>query len=170
MKGKFNSSDRILSILLSCHSAKRSSILQPIQVTVYTCIWNLNVQLWLRLSFIKVSLFQTYNKENRVQFPAGTRYISFLQNIEAGSDPFHAQIEWVTWALAIGVKRPEPEADNLHSSSVEVKNNWNYTPTPLYVFTTCTGKTLRSLHQLRIPPGLLRFHSFKTKFYTDSTY
>jgi hypothetical protein len=38
--------------------------------------------------------------------------------------------------LSLGIKRPGLEAD--HSSpSAEVKNEWSYTSTPVFVFTAC---------------------------------
>ena len=42
----------------------------------------------------------------------------------------------------LGLKEPEREANRPpHPSSAEVKNEWNYTSTPLYAFMPCTGTT-----------------------------
>jgi len=42
-----------------------------------------------------------------------------------------------TWGSFPGVKRPGREADHSPPSSSKVKNAWNYTPTPQYVFIAC---------------------------------
>ena len=42
------------------------------------------------------------------------------------------------------VKRSRSEVNHSPPSSAEVKNEWSYTPTPLYVFMVWTGKTLPS--------------------------
>jgi hypothetical protein len=44
------------------------------------------------------------------------------------------QVEWVPGALSLGGKRPEHEADHSCQYNAEVKNAWNYTSTPPYVF------------------------------------
>jgi hypothetical protein len=48
--------------------------------------------------------------------------------------PTQPPIQWVPGTLSLGVKRPVREADLSPPSSVEVKNAWNYTSTPPYVF------------------------------------
>jgi hypothetical protein len=48
--------------------------------------------------------------------------------------PTQPPIQWVPGALSLVVKRPEHEADHSPPSSAEVKNAWNYTSTPQYVF------------------------------------
>jgi hypothetical protein len=49
-------------------------------------------------------------------------------------EPTQPPIQWVPWALSLGVKRLGREADNLPPSSAEVKNAWSYTSTLPYVF------------------------------------
>ena len=44
--------------------------------------------------------------------------------------PAHPCIQWTPAAYSPRVKRPGHEADLSPSSRVEVKNDWNYTPTP----------------------------------------
>jgi hypothetical protein len=48
--------------------------------------------------------------------------------------PTQPPIQWVRGALSLGVKRPGHEADHSHPSGAAVKNSWNYTSTPQYVF------------------------------------
>jgi hypothetical protein len=48
--------------------------------------------------------------------------------------PTQPPIQWVPEALSLGVKRLGREADHSPPSSAEVKNAWNYTSTPQYVF------------------------------------
>jgi hypothetical protein len=44
--------------------------------------------------------------------------------------PTQPPIQWVTWALFLGLKRPGRETDYWPPSSAEVKNAWSYTSTP----------------------------------------
>jgi hypothetical protein len=44
--------------------------------------------------------------------------------------PTQPPIQWVPWALSLGVKRPKHEADHSPPSSAEVKNEWSYTSNP----------------------------------------
>jgi len=39
-------------------------------------------------------------------------------------------IQWVFWALTMGVKRPGREANCSPPSSAEIQNAWSYTSTP----------------------------------------
>jgi hypothetical protein len=48
--------------------------------------------------------------------------------------PTQAPIQWVPWALSLGVKRPEREADHSPPFSATVKNAWSYTSTSQYFF------------------------------------
>jgi len=48
--------------------------------------------------------------------------------------PTHPPIQWVSGNLSLEVKRPERESDHPPPSSVEVKNAWNCTSIPPYVF------------------------------------
>jgi hypothetical protein len=48
--------------------------------------------------------------------------------------PTQTPIQCVRGALSPGIKRPVREADYSPPTSAEVKNAWNYTSTPLYVF------------------------------------
>jgi hypothetical protein len=50
--------------------------------------------------------------------------------------PNQPPIQWVPWALSLGVRRPRREADHSPPSSVEFNTAWNYTSTPQYVFMT----------------------------------
>jgi len=51
---------------------------------------------------------------------------------DSGAHPASHQID--TGGSSQGVKRPGHEADLSHPSGTEVKNTWNYTFTPPYVF------------------------------------
>jgi hypothetical protein len=44
--------------------------------------------------------------------------------------PTQRPIQWVAWALSLGVKRPGREANHSSPSSAEVKKAWIYTSTP----------------------------------------
>jgi len=46
------------------------------------------------------------------------------------------------WRYFPGIKWPGPDVDCLPQSGAEVKNEWSYTSTPLYVFMAWTEKTL----------------------------
>jgi hypothetical protein len=48
--------------------------------------------------------------------------------------PTKPLVLWVPVALSPGVKRPGRDADHSPPTSAEVKNTWNYTSTPPYVF------------------------------------
>jgi hypothetical protein len=48
--------------------------------------------------------------------------------------PTQPPIQWVSWALSLGVKQPGHEADHSPPCSAEVKNVWHYTSTPQYIF------------------------------------
>jgi hypothetical protein len=48
--------------------------------------------------------------------------------------PTQPPIQWVPWALSLGVKRPGREADHSPPSNAEVKNECSYTSTPQYAF------------------------------------
>jgi hypothetical protein len=47
--------------------------------------------------------------------------------------PKQPAIQWVPWALSPGIKRPRREDDHSLPSNAEIKNTWNYIPTPPYV-------------------------------------
>jgi hypothetical protein len=69
----------------------------------------------------------------------------------AAVEPTQPPIQWVTWALSLGIKRPELEADHSHPSSAEVNNAWSYISTPQHAFMAwcsvkkSTGTTLSLL-------------------------
>jgi hypothetical protein len=44
--------------------------------------------------------------------------------------PTQPPIQWVPWALSLGLKWPEREADHSPPSSAEVNNEWSYSSTP----------------------------------------
>jgi hypothetical protein len=63
--------------------------------------------------------------------------------------PSQPPIQWVMEITSLGVKRPEHEADHLHSSSAEVKNAWSYTSNPQYAFMVLNKKSQGKLYRLR---------------------
>jgi hypothetical protein len=44
-------------------------------------------------------------------------------------------IQWISWAVSLGVKRPGREADCSPPTSAEVNKTWMYISTPLHAFT-----------------------------------
>lgn len=56
--------------------------------------------------------------------------------------PTQSTLLWVLSMLSLGVMQPQHETDHSHSSSVEVKNEWSYTPPPPYALMAGTGRTL----------------------------
>jgi hypothetical protein len=44
--------------------------------------------------------------------------------------PTQPHVQWVPWAIPLGVKRPERETDHSSPSSAEVKNACSYIATP----------------------------------------
>jgi hypothetical protein len=48
--------------------------------------------------------------------------------------PTQPPIQWVTWALSLGIKRPGREADHSPPTSAEIKNAWSYTSTAQFAF------------------------------------
>jgi len=50
--------------------------------------------------------------------------------------PIQPPIHWALRAISPGVKQPRREADHLLPCSAEVENEWSYTSTPPYAFTT----------------------------------
>jgi hypothetical protein len=60
--------------------------------------------------------------------------------------PIQPLIQLVSWALSPGLKGTGRETDHSPPSSAEVKNSWNYTSTPPYVFIVwCLIKHWRSV-------------------------
>jgi hypothetical protein len=62
-----------------------------------------------------------------VRVPVGTRTFLLTTASRPALGPTEPPIQWVPWALSLGVKWPEREADHSLPSSVEVKNAWSYT-------------------------------------------
>jgi hypothetical protein len=56
-------------------------------------------------------------------------FVNAKEQISLHYHPLH-NIQWVSGALSLGVKRPGHEADHSPPSSAEVKNAWSYTSTP----------------------------------------
>jgi hypothetical protein len=72
-----------------------------------------------------------------------------------------ATIQWVTWAVSLGVKQPRHEADQSPPSIAKVKNQWHYTTT-----TTTTTTTL-SPPPPPPPPPLLCLQVIKQINYSN---
>jgi hypothetical protein len=82
-----------------------------------------------------VGIEMSYKLDGRgtgVGSPAGVRYSSLFHNVQTGSGAHPASYPTSTGDLFPGVKRLGREAD--HSSNAEIKNEWSYTFTSLYVF------------------------------------
>jgi hypothetical protein len=60
--------------------------------------------------------------------------VSFHHRVQNGSGVPQPAIQWLPWALSLGVKWPGREADHLPPASAEIKNTWSYISTPQYVF------------------------------------
>ena len=87
-----------------------------------------------------VSIVIGYGLENRgivVRFLAVTRDLCLLGNVRTGSGARTSYLMSTgDGALFPGIKRSGREYHHSTSSSVEVKNAWNYTPTPAYAIKT----------------------------------
>jgi len=57
-----------------------------------------------------------------------------LQKSTPSLEPTQPPIQWVSYVLASGVKRPGREIDHLSPSSVAVNNEWNCTSAPTFCF------------------------------------
>jgi hypothetical protein len=66
--------------------------------------------------------------------PVGGKRFSLLHNVETDSGTNPASNKCVL-EFFFGGKGPEREFNHSSPSSAEVKNDWSYTYTPLYVFT-----------------------------------
>jgi hypothetical protein len=66
----------------------------------------------------------------RVQFPTGMGAFLFTTASRTVLGPTQPPIQWVPWALSLGVKGPGREADHSPPFSAEVKNAWKSTSTP----------------------------------------
>ena len=51
----------------------------------------------------------------------------------------NAQFTGTAHPVAYPVKRPACEVDRLHTSNVQVQNNWSYASVPTFAFVACTG-------------------------------
>ena len=65
-----------------------------------------------------------------------------LQNIQTSSGAHPAPCSIQCRGHFPGIKRPGHELDHSPSPSVQVKHEWSYTSTPLYVYNAWTKKTL----------------------------
>jgi hypothetical protein len=55
--------------------------------------------------------------------------------------PTQPPVQWVPWALSLGIKQLRCEADHSPPSSAEVKNVWSYTSTPpIHLHVWCLAK------------------------------
>jgi hypothetical protein len=60
----------------------------------------------------------------------GLRIFLFTAASRTALESAQSPIQWTLGVLSLGVKRTVREADQSPPSSVEVKNEWNYTSTP----------------------------------------
>jgi hypothetical protein len=59
-----------------------------------------------------------------VGFAAGTRICFFTHSVQTDfSGPTHLPVQWVSWALYLGLKRPGSKTDYSPSYSAEAKND-----------------------------------------------
>jgi hypothetical protein len=75
------------------------------------------------------------DRGSRVRFPAGLKIFPFTIASRTVLEPTQPSIQWVPWALSLGVKLPEREADHLPPSSAEVKEwveLYLHSPIPLH--------------------------------------
>jgi hypothetical protein len=78
--------------------------------------------------------YELNDRYSTVRFPVGAGNFLFTTASRTALGPTQPPIQWVPGALFLGVKRPGREADHSLPSSAEVKNAWNYTSIPQYVF------------------------------------
>jgi len=71
----------------------------------------------------------------RVKFSAGTRNVSFLQNIRTGCEAHPAS--WVDGGVW---KWQGHETDHSPPYSAEIKNQWSFTSPPPYIFMAFAGR------------------------------
>jgi hypothetical protein len=64
----------------------------------------------------------------------GMRIFLFTTASRTALVPTQPPLQWVPEALSLAIKRPERESGHSPSSSAEVKNAWNSTSTPQYIF------------------------------------
>jgi hypothetical protein len=78
-----------------------------------------------------------------VRFSAGAGIFFFFTTASRPAlQPTQRPIKTVPVAFPPGIKRPGREANHSPPSSAEVKNAWNYTSTPKYVFTVYLNEAL----------------------------
>ena len=86
---------------------------------------------------------------------------TFLQNVQTGCGAHTAYCSVGTDVLSSGVKRPGHEAYHFPSYSAEIKNEWSYTPIPLYAFTVRRATTLTSIYvHVSRPASIFHFLTF----------
>jgi hypothetical protein len=78
--------------------------------------------------------YRLHDRGSRVRFPAGAGNFSLHHSVQNGSGAHPASYPKGTGDFFLGIKRPRREDDNSPLSSAEVKNAWNYTSTPQYIF------------------------------------
>jgi hypothetical protein len=78
-----------------------------------------------------------YGLDDRGSIPGEANdgiYFLFATASRPALGPTQPPIQQVKESLSPGVNRPEREADHLPPFSAEIKNAWNYTFTPQYIF------------------------------------
>jgi hypothetical protein len=78
--------------------------------------------------------YELDDRGSRVLFLTGAGNFSLHHHVQNDSGAHPASYPMGTRDSFLRVKRPGREADHSPPFSTEVKNAWNYTPSPQYVF------------------------------------
>jgi hypothetical protein len=68
-----------------------------------------------------------------VQFPAEAGIFLSATAFRSAMGPTQPPIQWVPWAISLGIKWWAREVDHPCPFNAEVKNAWSYTYAPSYV-------------------------------------
>jgi hypothetical protein len=75
-----------------------------------------------------------YRLDNIGSVSAGAGKFSLHHHVQNGSGACPASYPTGTTGSSLSVKWPGSEVDDLPPSSTKIKNAWNYTSTPTYIF------------------------------------
>jgi hypothetical protein len=103
-----------------------SDILLECQNRICRCLLTLLILVYIATSF------QQYNPSS---IPSKDKsHLIFTTSSSPALGPTQPPMQWVSWALFPGVKRPGREADHSSPTNSVVKKLWIYTSTPSYAF------------------------------------
>jgi len=73
-----------------------------------------------------------WGKKSRVKISLGTRDFFFSQTSRAALEPSQPPVQKIL-VFFLAVKQLAPDIDHSPPSSLEAKNEWNFTSTPCYM-------------------------------------